>query len=95
MKILCAIVLLLALISGGLGYVEYRQHIEITSVKTQVSDLTVVVNDQTQIILSDNKELSKVRNKEQAEQKILFDIVDFLSHLDIQKESSSGNGPRS
>lgn len=95
MKILSVIVLLLALISGGLGYNEYRQHLEITSVKTQVSDLTIVVNDQTQVILSENKELTKVRSKEQAEQKILFDIVDFLSHLDIQKESSSGNGPKS
>lgn len=95
MKILSTLVLLLALISGGLGYNEYQQHLDLTSVKTQVSDLTVVVNDQTQVILSENKELTKVRNKEQAEQKILFDIVDFLSHLDIQDQPSSGNGPRS
>ena len=95
MKTLSALVLLLTMIVGGLGYIEYRQSTEIADLESEVSYLQVDVTVQTAVIVSQQSALSKSRKREAIVEGVVFKIVDFLSHLDIETEPSSGNGPKS
>lgn len=93
MKTLFTLVLLLALATGGLGYTEYRQHLEILDLQAQVSSFPSQFKAEDLVIISQQQALSKVKSKEQVDRKVLSDILDFLTHLDVEPEPKSG--PRS
>jgi hypothetical protein len=93
MKTLAILVLLLTLIVVGFGYVEYRQYLEISGLEVEVASLEAQVSTQTLVIASQQKVLSKTQKQERALGKVLLDVVDFLSHLQIETQSESG--PRS
>ena len=86
--------LLLVLVTGGLGgYTEYRQHLEILDLQAQVSSFPSQLKAEDLVIISQQQALSKVKSKEQVDRKVLSDILDFLTHLDVEPEPKSG--PRS
>ena len=95
MKTLSIFVLLLTLVIAGLGYVAYEQNLEITDLDSQVSFLQAETTIQTAVIVSQQSAITKNKKRESEAEVLIFKIVDFLNHLDIETEPSSGNGPKS
>jgi hypothetical protein len=94
MKTLSILVLLLVMAVGGLGYADYKQRSEVLGLEVKVQTLEGDIGVQGSVIISQQKELLAVEKKETVDRKVLLDIMDFLSHLQIETEPS-GNGPRS
>jgi hypothetical protein len=95
MKTLLILVLLLLLSTLGLGYNEYRQSVKIADLEFQVSVLQTQVSSETAILVSQQVVIAKEKRREAEVEKVVFKIVDFLSHLEIEVDPSSGNGSKS
>jgi hypothetical protein len=95
MKTLFSLVLLLVLTSGSLGYFEYQQHLQIIALQTQTSILTSEVNAQRTALISHKKAIVHIQSQNQAVEKLVLKIIDFLNEIEVIPETHEKPGASS
>ena len=84
MKPILAFVLLLSLTLGGfsgLGYVEYKQHLQISDLQFQITTLQTKVQVQGATIFTQNKAIVRIRTRATIVEDALVKVVAFINAL--------------
>lgn len=89
MKILATLTLLLALAVGCLGYVNYRQDQDISTLTTQMSALTEEVDIQHRALLSHKKAILSLRSDEKKTRSVVLGMLLYLKSEDTPKSEQN------
>jgi len=91
LKKLWTALLLLAIFACGLGYADYQQYREVSTLQVQVTDLTTEVLVQQLALVSQKKAIVQLRSNQKIIEQVLLKVVEALQSAEPEPHGPSQN----